>query len=225
MTLMHCALGAAFTLGLGISEAALNDRGNGLIYDDDLGITWMADASLSVTNTFGAAGVINPTGTMNWQTAHNWIDAMNAQAYLGFDNWRLPSTRYPDPSCEAVSGGHGCTGSEMGHLFYDELGGVAGQDIAVTHNSNYALFQNIQSNMYWSATGFTLAPSTPNDNAWTFYFPGGVQSTLAVENFAAVWAVREGDVALVPEPDAYALALVGLGVVWLAASRRKRAVV
>ncbi|HRE18375.1 MAG TPA: hypothetical protein PLW86_15125, partial [Rhodocyclaceae bacterium] len=77
---------------------------------------------------------------------------------------------------------------------------------------NYLLFNNIQSNQYWSRTTFTQNPQTPNDNAWVFYFPGGVQQTIAVENFEAVWAVRDGDVVplTVSEPASLALALIGI---------------
>jgi hypothetical protein len=215
------ALAGVLAFATAIAHASLIARGGGLIYDDDLGITWMANASLSVTNTFGAAGTINPTGTMSWLTAQNWIDAMNAQAYLGFGNWRLPETLYPDPTCTATSGGHSCSGSEMGHLFYNELGGVAGHDIADVHNSNYTLFKNIQPNQYWSRTTITQNPLTPDDNAWVFYFPGGVQQTIAVENFDAVWAVRDGDVVPSTVSEPAPLALASIGILALGFSRRK----
>jgi len=213
------ALAGVLVCATATAHASLIDRGSGLIYDDDLGITWMADASLSVTNTFGAAGTINPSGTMSWLTSQDWIGAMNAQTYLGFSNWRLPDTLYPDPAC---SGGHNCSGSEMGHLFYSELGGVAGHDIADVHNSNYMLFKNIQPNQYWSRTTFTQNPLTPDDNAWVFYFQGGVQQTIAVENFDAVWAVRDGDVVSSAIPEPATLALLGLGLAGIATSCRRK---
>jgi len=69
--------------------AELHDRGGGLIYDDVLDITWLQDANLAVSETFGAS-VISTTGQMDWDTAIRWIEAMNASSYLGFNQWRLP---------------------------------------------------------------------------------------------------------------------------------------
>ena len=67
---------------------------------------------------------------MSWSTAQNYIIAMNAANYLGFLYLAAARhTKQPDPSCtssrccEPYSSGFGCTGSEMGHLFYNELGG------------------------------------------------------------------------------------------------------
>jgi hypothetical protein len=41
--------------------------GNGLIYDTALKITWLRDANLAASNTFGVSG-ISPTGLMSWTT-------------------------------------------------------------------------------------------------------------------------------------------------------------
>ena len=83
----------------------------------------MANANLAASNTFGVA-CINANGSMNWNTANDWIAAMNADGgngYLGINNWGLPITTQPDATCNTQSGGQGvgtgCTGSEMGHLF------------------------------------------------------------------------------------------------------------
>ncbi|MDP2823739.1 MAG: hypothetical protein Q8O52_13825, partial [Sulfuritalea sp.] len=53
------ALLAAGLLSSGVAQAALNDRGGGLIYDDVLNITWLADANYAATQfaaTDGAQG-------------------------------------------------------------------------------------------------------------------------------------------------------------------------
>jgi len=202
-----------------VSNAALVDSGGGLIYDTELGISWLADANLAATNTFDVAG-INVNGSMNWNTAQSWIAAMNSTDYLGFSDWRLPTTIQPDATCadqvDGASGGYNCTGSELGHLFYNELGGIAGSPIGTNPNANLALFQNIQIDVYWSGTEYA-----PNDQAWNFYFSDGNQFVTGKESFLYGWAVRPADVAAVPLPPAawlFGSGLLGL----IGVARRKK---
>ena len=81
------------------------------VYDTDLDITWVADANLVLSNSFGLPfstnlgphpsdnsiydGIIQTFGGMTWPGALFFIDAMNAADYLGFDDWRLPTTLIP----------------------------------------------------------------------------------------------------------------------------------
>jgi hypothetical protein len=44
---------SAFLLIAPSADATLYDRGGGLIYDKDLNITWLQDANLAATETFG----------------------------------------------------------------------------------------------------------------------------------------------------------------------------
>lgn len=205
----------------GVSQAALiSEDGGQLVYDTALSITWLADADLAGTNTFGVSGIL-PSGNMTWTTAQSWIGAMNTANYLGYNDWRLPTTVQPDATCSiqssGVSSGSGCTGSEMGQLFYNELGGVAGNDIATTHNDNLALFQNVHSDVYWSGTEYV-----PNSSAWDFYLSNGSQLTDTEDSSLYAWAVRPGDVAVVPLPAAAWLFGSGLlGLIGIA--RRKKA--
>lgn len=106
--------GALLAAAMGVSgagQAALHDRGSGLIYDDVLDITWLQDANLAATNTFGLPyntnlgnhptdsygasynETISSDGRMTWGAALHWIDAMNTADYLGYSNWRLPTVR------------------------------------------------------------------------------------------------------------------------------------
>jgi hypothetical protein len=78
------------------AQASLIDRGNGLIYDDDLDITWLQYANY--------AG-----NTMTWDEAVSWADNL---VYEGYTDWRLPDADY----CT----GYNCVTGELGHLFYDE---------------------------------------------------------------------------------------------------------
>src|SRR3989304_2100477 len=115
--------------------ATLIDRGGGLIYDDDLDITWLQDANYAKTSGYDG------DGRMPWKNATTWAETL---VYGGFDDWRLPITLQPDPSCGYQSGsisyGPSCTGSEMGHMFYDELGGSAWSSILTSVDPDLALF-------------------------------------------------------------------------------------
>lgn len=201
-----------------VSHAALVDRGGGLIYDTALNITWLANADLAATNTFGL--VFGADGSMNWTTAQSWIGAMNTNNYLGYSDWRLPTTLQPDATCSSQSGGSSgayCTGSEMGQLFYNELGGVPGQNISTIHNNaNYNLFTNVQDSFYWSGTEY--APDTTY--AWYFNMGNGDQGVDNKLNGDYVWAVRPGDVAAVPIPAA--VWLFGSGLLGLLGVTRRQ---
>ena len=60
------------------SEAALIDRGVGMIYDTDQGITWLQDAGLGCE--------------MPWDEAMNWAANLS---FGGFSDRRLPDARNP----------------------------------------------------------------------------------------------------------------------------------
>lgn len=210
------ALVAAGWLAYGPAGANLVSLGNGLVYDSDLDITWQADANLSATNTFGVSGfhtIGSHQGLASWDTAQSWIAAMNAAKYKGFDDWRLPRFSNPDGS---FCVGYSCTGSEFGHLFYDELGGQAGHSINTTHNAQYGLFSNIDDWWYWTDFRYQDSPNPPYYRGGTFDMAFGDQAaTLFTDNAVALWAVRNGGV---PEPAT--LWLVALGLAAAVVGRR-----
>ena len=80
------------------SHAALYDRGNGLIYDDVLDVTWMQDANYAHTSGYAAANAVGSLGSgstniqadgrMGWDAANTWAAQLE---YGGYDDWRLPS--------------------------------------------------------------------------------------------------------------------------------------
>lgn len=196
-------LAAWVILGAGLAgslRAELQQRLNGAaVYDTDLNVTWLANANLSASNTFGIINIPS-SGAMPWQTAESWIVAMNAANYLGFNTWRLPTTTQPDPTCSNQdpvlrnSSGVSCTGSEMGHLFYSELGGTKNVALSAHNNSaSYSLFQNLQDTTYWSDT---TDPTGNPAAAWSFQFQNGSQISSAKQsNIFLVMAVLNGDVA------------------------------
>ena len=179
------------------ANAALIDRGEGFIYDDVLDVTWAQNANINGVDTWA--------NQMAWAAGYSQTHTV----YGTFDDWRLPTTLQPDASCDVQSGGVSsgldCTGSEMGHLF-----NVDGISSFGTHNL-YAI------NYYWSGTVYAPAPSA----AW---FDGiltdGWQGYAAQTQSLYALAVRDGDIAPIPEPSA--AVLLGLGLSGLAASGRRR---
>lgn len=214
------------SLASGAAHAALQGRdldGNTATfeayYDTDLDITWLANANYAKTSGYDADGKMTWTAANTWAANLSFFNPLTNQTY---DNWRLPTTLQPDASCGtnvAWSYGAGCTGSEMGHLFYAELGGTAYQSILASADPDLAKFTNLQAYHYWSAT--ELAPGTGiADIAFDFDFGYGSQSLGDVSNRVYALAVSPGDVAAVPEAGTWAMMLAGLGLIGATVRRR-----
>lgn len=101
------------------THATLWDRGGGLIYDDDLNITWLQNAGLG--------------GNRSWNSAIAWA---NNLVYGGYDDWRLPTT--PGTIYGYTNEG------EIGHLYYTELGNSAGGPL-----TNTGPFTNVQNTYWF----------------------------------------------------------------------------
>ncbi len=193
------------------AHADLIDRGGGLIYDTDFDITWLSDACYARTSGYDADGL------MTWSQATAWADQLT---YGGYDDWRLPTALNQDGS--GPDGWHSDAfnknGSEMGHLFYDELGGTANESIHTSTDPDMALFTNIQGYLspdksagslpYWTST---YLPSW--GRYWYFAFSNGSQWAYWPNGEIYAWAVRDGDVAATPVPGAVLLGMIGLSVV------------
>lgn len=229
---------AALSIITTSSQGALIPKLNGAaVYDDDRDITWLANAHLVSENTFGlpvgvslgthpaddsgVEGFIRIDHYMNWPGALHWIDAMNAANYLGFNDWRLPTTAQPDTTCSVQSNGHwlgfNCSGSEMGHLFYTEFGATAVTSVLDTGDpEELSKFTNIQSSGYWSGTEFESQPGV----SWFFNFDFGSQNgdMRGISMFA--WPVRDGDVGVIPVPPA--VWLFGSGLLGLIGIARRK---
>ena len=201
-------------LCINVSEAALIDRGGGLIYDDVLNVTWMQDAQYSITSGFSS------TGRMTWEEANAWASEV---AYVDtvrgvvWDDWRLPTTVNDLSSLDYDLSG---LSSELSYMYYVNLGYAPNYahdrfDPAPS-SSNYNPFVNLAYRGYWSET---LSDFT--GSAWMLHFHFGSQELNSIGDEQRVWLVRDGDVAYaVPEPGT--LALFGLGLLGIGVGRRRK---
>ena len=161
--------------------------GNRLIYDTDQDITWY-DYSRDGFNDG------------SWERQMDWAAGLSITGgdLIGdYNDWRLPSALNRDGS--RTCGGYNCTGSEMGHLYYNE-----------TERIDY--FVNLDNNFHWSST----RPKDIEDGPWYFFFNNGYQGNGydSWNDFSAI-AVRDGDVSVasvVPEPVSSILFLTGAGI-------------
>jgi hypothetical protein len=223
-------------MGSASTQAALIDRGNGLIYDNVLDITWIQDVGLS--------GTLGGPGRFNWRGAKAWADQL---VYRGYDDWRLPTLTpingvrfqkifHCDGSADygfgiAAPGGAsaGFTGNELAYMYHVNLGNesrctgdgpylagkVWGPDVGVQNASfvdpltgETVSFLHLQDTktLFW----FDLAPPPSEGFTWAFKY-SGFNDWAAASIRARAWAVRDGDVfvAAVPEPSTLLL-LFGL---------------
>jgi hypothetical protein len=180
---------------------------DGTIHDAALNINWLANANLAKTNSFGLTrGLnpnpyddklinINPDGSMSHDTAVAWIAAMNQADYLGHNNWRLPDS--PDLADQ----GYYKTDTEMGELFYTELGSQAGSTIQRTHNGNLRLFQSIQPYYYWSGSPANDRSGTDTSSRESFSFASGYRSDNTHTNFMYVIPVYDSPQVVTKDSD------------------------
>lgn len=229
-------LGFAFT-----TQAGLIDRGNGMIYDDVLNVTWLQDANYMKTS--GASD----SGYANWDSAQSWVNSLD---FGGYTDWRLPTispisgntynTSFTFNGTSDRGFNNDSINSELGYMFYQNLNnvsyynnaGVGPQAGSESLNSAFVdavtgetvEFENIGFS-YWASPA-----NNPFANAaWAFNFQTtsgiatGEQQLHGLFAGLNVWAVRDGDVPQAPidnnvqdVPEPPALFLLGLGLLLLA---------
>src|ERR1039457_3314586 len=137
---IRTAIGAAVLAACGLlplqaSATLLLSLDGTTVYETVNNVTWLANANLAATDRFGLSickgsgpqPCVNPSGSMGYQAAAAWVNAMNAANYLGHTNWQLPTNPLADSGCGFIgpqnnSFGFGCSASALGSLYYNALG-------------------------------------------------------------------------------------------------------
>jgi hypothetical protein len=232
------------------SVAGLIDRGNGMIYDDVLDLTWLQDANFAFTSGYsqinatggkdGPVYNIQSDGKMSWQAALEWAEGL---VFGGFEDWRLPSIEPLNGSTFSYgnnakdgSADYGynitSTQSELAFMFNVNLGLESLYTSVDTINSNWVLYndviipdtgliQNLKGYGYWSETQDLLNTS----HAWMFANLTGNQTETGKNNSYYAWAVRQGDVVSKPHvsvSEPASITLLGLMFLGLSLRLRKR---
>lgn len=242
-------LASAAFAGAG-AQAALVDRGGGLIYDTVLDITWLQDANYAATQKYSKV----TQGGLSWADAVEWADQLvyyDSVRNVTWSNWRLPGIEPLDPSkgwqLQISTGGDqddaynvsapgtkyaGSHASELAYLYYNTLGNTArcpvvggfdacSNDSYLNYTLNKGPFINFDKAIYWTSSNDGL----PFADGWAFNtgLLWGLQGAFNASQPQRAWAVMEGDVGLVPEPSTFMLMGSALVVVGGAAWRRRRA--
>ena len=167
-------------------------------YDDQLNITWTADANLY---------------TGDWYTADATVASL---AINGVSGWRLPNMDVNGDSvivdCTSSTQGD-CRDNEYEHLFYYGSGTTFDGGVS---SLDPAPFSNVQAAEYWS-----IDPNTTR--VFSFCKLAGGRGCMAsggsylLTGPYSAWAVHDGNVGTVPVPAAVwlfgsaLLGLVGMG--------------
>ncbi|MCP4270311.1 MAG: PEP-CTERM sorting domain-containing protein [Candidatus Brocadiaceae bacterium] len=211
------AQGGLITIG----TATYSGIGYNLIWDDDNNgnsVVWLDYTS---------------TEYYDWQNQTAWAAGLGSQLTINLnpgytitwddDEWRLPTTldgQWVLSHDGTTPWGYNITSSEMGHLYYTELGNVGAWGTTGNPQGGYGLintegFQNLNSSIYWSGT----ERASKTTSAYCFDFSLGSQISFPkdwdfsgrLRNDGSAIAIRSGNVAAVPEPGT--VTLMGLGMV------------
>lgn len=175
-TRILAALAATLGFAGGSAQAALIDRGGGMIYDTVLDITWLADANYARTSGYDADGRMTVAAANIW--AANLV-------YGGFDDWRLPTLRpvgptfnydfstnattdvgYAKTTTDGSDGGwrdaSGAPVSELGHMYYVNL---ANKAFCTPNDVDPGSCDVMQPGVIQPGWGLFDDPADPNDES------------------------------------------------------------
>ena len=186
------------------------------VYDPETDSTWLADANLAKTETFGLprckhapdkTPCVAYDGSMNLESAIAWIAAMNnyvdpatgiVVGYLNQKNWGFPPLKADCPT-------YGCVGENnpMGNLYTVQLKTPEGEPVVPVPDIAVGPFHHLQPLPYWSCLADTIqepcqsadidSPTNePSENSeWGFSFGDGYLGTerLPADHFVTAYFV------------------------------------
>lgn len=236
---------AAFFLAMfaGAAQAALFDRGGGLIYDDVLNVTWLQDANYARSSGLNSDGVLLGYQAVSWANNLTYFDSVRNVTY---NDWRLPSVRpiganwnYQFSTDGTTDWGPNNTSqkNELSYMYFVNLGLKSFFNVDGSANPNFGVFDdgtisgqrnvnasgvtifNLNAGAYWAGTRWEL----PQNGVYYYNFNTAFGETNAGDEYmsAYAWAVRDGDVSPVPLPPSFALMLSGLALLGLSIRFRR----
>jgi uncharacterized protein (TIGR03437 family) len=179
--------GAPAAAGTGLQV----NPGGQTVYDPVTNVTWLANANLAASNTFGLPPCASPTtpascvdqdGAMTLAAALQFIANMNAAKYLGQTNWELPPI---GQSCSAYN--CGAASDPLAELFTGQLGLTQGTPVVPSPDIAIGPFNDIQPYLYWSCQAAALQDACQADGPasgfeWCFSFGNGFLGTDILQN-------------------------------------------